>query len=166
MPRRKRRASTPPQEVVPEPIPTTDAQLAAELRAARDLLASSKAALERLRPFLLSLHRRSVYLPADLQDQLTDIVQAVLNLGGTRPTGRAAQRSPAEREVIVREYEVARASGVFGACAAVARKYNTTSTQIVAWRDRGMTAAGRPPAYLTAPDPLAEAIAKMTERAG
>ena len=109
--------------------------LAVELSKARESLAIHYSATERAREFLLRLHRSNCTLPTDIQSELDQLLRVFLNLGGSRPRGRGAQRSWAEKQTIVREYDAALQAG-YGSAMAVARKYGTSPTSIIRWREQ------------------------------
>lgn len=104
-----------------------------ELGIVRELASSQRAALDVVKKFLLDLHKQSVYLPAELQSQLAEVLSPILNGSFGRAKGRAAQRTREEKKAIVDEYFSGLAMGN-GSAAAVSRKYGVHPRYIHAWR--------------------------------
>ena len=129
----------------------------------RELYAVQRLAVERLKPFLLELHRQSVYLPGDMPQQLATLLGPFLNTSDVRPKGRLAHRSIAEKRAIVQEYDLAIASGSWGSGAAVTRKYGVPLLTIKRWRDQlASDSMPKDPDWLKRPDPFAEALSKLS----
>lgn len=128
----------------------------------RELANSQRKALDIVKKFLLDLHKQSVYLPAELQSQLAEVLSPILNGSFARNRGRGAQRTREEKKAIVEEYFAAIAMGD-GSAAAVCRKYGVGHPRYIhKWRKEIETdSLPVNQKWLTRPDPWLEALSKL-----